>query len=205
METAKDLSVVLHWNQQFAEQTSANQMQLRGQQQFFVELHIFVFSAVHIVSELEEKRDGGCSNCWLHVDVILLIFSCTQSRTVFFVEAFVSNSWHPIKAVCVLHGVCMPSSVSVFSVCQLSCCELSTVLQQQTVSVCVFVCSHVMLCSASVFLLLSLLAFCLLFCFFPFCHPLFSLSASIPPLSRSTSCQLFLQIVSTRHSAVLLF
>lgn len=54
-------------------------------------------------SELEDRRDGGCNNCWFDVDVVLVIFSCRQSRTVYCVEAFVSSpSW---LCVCGLHGL----------------------------------------------------------------------------------------------------
>lgn len=62
-------------------------------QQVIVELKltVYVFSAVQTVPELEDRRDRGCNNCWFDVDVVLVIFSCRQSRTVYCVEAFVSS------------------------------------------------------------------------------------------------------------------
>lgn len=78
-------------------------------------------------------------------------------------------------------------------VCLLSYHESATV-QQQTASVCVFVYRHATLRSSSVFLLLSLLSFCLLL---SVSFPFVTLSASIRLLSHSASCRLFLLTFSS--------
>lgn len=117
-------------------------------------------------------------------------------------EAFVSNSWHPIKALCVLHGLCMPSSVSVYSVC------LSTFLP------CIVLCAAA---ADSFSVSLSVVMSCCdqPLCFY-YCHCFLSvsccpflslLSASVFShcLHSSAEPQCIMSAVSARHSAVLLF
>lgn len=167
-----------------------------------LELMVYVYAAVQMVFELEEWRDGGCYNCWFNVDIVLVTFSCRQSWTVYCVEAFVSDSWHPIMCARYLHAVC----VSILSFCHPVFLSWIGQCPADRLSVTVFVCVLCLWswsCHVAIWLYIAFTVSAFfpspILCFSPFFTHTFILSVSLLFAVPSASCPLSKMLFSTTY------